>query len=363
MLARLRPIEETQGNRMLRKLKRAALRASEWVGLFPQVQAGRWRRQRLLILAYHGISLDDEHEWDPFLYMRPETFRQRMVALQRGGYHVLSLDTALSLLREDNLPPGAVVITFDDGFHDFYARACPILQEFEYPATVYLTTYYCNYNKPVFNVFCSYLLWRGRGRIVDGNDILGREGLLDLRSPAGRAAVLTAIHHFVGNNGFSAEEKDELAKRLAEQVGVDYDAITSQRIVHLMTPDEIRRLSPAKVDIQLHTHRHRTPSDRASFLREITDNRECIRKMTGSASTLSHFCYPSGVHKPEFLPWLEEAGVTSATTCTAGMASRRSHKLLLPRFLDSNDVDPIVFQAWLAGVAAFLPRRGQRPPM
>jgi hypothetical protein len=95
--------------------------------------------------------------------------------------------------------------------------------------------------------------------------------------------------------------------------------------------------------------------DRALFLREIEDNRQSIREMTGKIPT--HFCYPSGVYDQKFLPWLREAGVVSATTCESGFASRGSNQLLLPRFLDNATLSPIEFESWLTGVSAALPQR------
>jgi hypothetical protein len=106
----------------------------------------------------------------------------------------------------------------------------------------------------------------------------------------------------------------------------------------------------------MHTHRHRTPDDRELFLREIEDNRKSISEMTGKSP--SHFCYPSGVWSPAFLPWLTEAGVESATTCEIGLATPESHPLLLPRLIDVSSLSPIEFEGWLTGISQVLPRRG-----
>jgi hypothetical protein len=64
----------------------------------------------------------------------------------------------------------------------------------------------------------------------------------------------------------------------------------------------------------------------------------------------THFCYPSGDYDMMFLPWLEKKGVVSATTCDGGLASQRSHPLLLPRFIDTTIRTPLEFESWVTGV-------------
>ena len=97
-----------------------------------------------------------QHEWSG-LYLSPEFFRRRMEALRRAKCSVLRLQDAVPMLYAGTLPPRAVVITFDDGFYDFAARAWPVLREFQYPATVYFTTYYSIRNMPVFDLMRRYL--------------------------------------------------------------------------------------------------------------------------------------------------------------------------------------------------------------
>lgn len=340
---------------MLKKFKQAALQSLKTTGVSTLVHNSRWRRQRLLILAYHGISLGDEHLWNGSQFIAPDTFRSRLQMLKRSKCAVLPLGQAIERLYDGDLPERAVAITFDDGTSDFSRKAFPLLQEFDLPATLYLTTFYSEYQRPVFDPMCSYLLWKGRSATLDLRKLTGQDRKISLTENDARETALMEIHAFARAQKLSADEKDEFAASLAAQVGVDYSALVDQRVMHNVTADEVRKLAQAGIDVQLHTHRHRTPKDRSLFLREIEDNRASIQEMTGQRP--SHFCYPSGVYDQMFLPWLEEAGVLSATTCELGFASRSSNRLLLPRFLDNESLSDIEFESWLTGVSLALPRR------
>jgi peptidoglycan/xylan/chitin deacetylase (PgdA/CDA1 family) len=343
---------------MLKKFKQATLRSLKTSGVSTLVQNSRWRRQRLLILAYHGVSTDDQHLWNGSMYMSPEMFRARLATIARTGCAVLPLAEAITRLYANDLPDRSVALTFDDGNFDFKERAFPLLNEFGFPSTLYLTTFYSDYNKPIFGIFCEYLLWKGQSEKLDLKTITGRDLKLELRTTAARETAFRELEQHVQAQKSSAEEKTALAEMLARQLKLDYDELIEKRVMHLLAPDEVKQLAAAGADIQLHTHRHRTPLDRELFLREIDDNRQSIQTMTGVRP--SHFCYPSGVYDHRFLPWLQEAGIVSATTCETGFASRSSNQLLLPRFLDSSALSPIEFESWLTGVSAALPRRRER---
>jgi peptidoglycan/xylan/chitin deacetylase (PgdA/CDA1 family) len=271
---------------------------------------------------------------------------------------VLPLAEAITRLYANDLPDRSVAITFDDGNADFKERAFPLLKEFGFPSTLYLTTFYSHYNKPIFGIFCEYLLWKGQSETLDLKKITGRDLKVELSTAAARDAAFREIERHVQAQKSSVEEKTALAEMLARQLKLDYDALIEKRVMHLLTPEEVSRLAADGADIQLHTHRHRAPLDRELFVQEIADNRHSIQAMTGSRA--SHFCYPSGVYDHRFLPWLEEEGVVSATTCETGFASRSSNQLLLPRFVDSAALSSIEFEGWLTGVSAALPRRRER---
>jgi peptidoglycan/xylan/chitin deacetylase (PgdA/CDA1 family) len=154
---------------------------------------------------------------------------------------------------------------------------------------------------------------------------------------------------------FSGKQKDELLQDLAKAAGVDWQALCSKRVLHLMTPEEAADAASSGVDLQLHTHRHRVYDERARFQREIDDNRRHIESITPGSR--EHFCYPGGFHLPEFPAWLKERGVRSATTCQPGIATASDSEFLLPRLLDTCTLSEAEFRSWVTGVAAFLPQR------
>jgi peptidoglycan/xylan/chitin deacetylase (PgdA/CDA1 family) len=337
---------------MLKQTKVAALKALKVAGAFSLMRDSRWRQDRLLILCYHGISLDDEHHWRPALYMAPSQLETRLSLLKAGGYNVLPLGEALQRLQAGSLPQRSVAITFDDGTYDFYRRAYPLLRRYGFPVTVYQTTYYSDHQLPVFNLMCSYLLWKQRGKMLSGGSAIGLDDQLDLRAEAGRQQIVRKLIAMAEERGLSGQEKNEIARDLASMVGVDYDDLASRRLLHVMKPEEVKELAVEGVDFQLHTHRHRTPRDRSLFQREIRENRDRLTQLTGKVA--SHFCFPSGVYDRQFLPWLSEEGVQSATTCDVGMVTSKDEPLLLPRFIDTTRRSDVEFESWLTGVGDLL---------
>jgi peptidoglycan/xylan/chitin deacetylase (PgdA/CDA1 family) len=342
---------------ILRFLKLTSLRLAGRLGLNSLVLNGRWRQQRLLILCYHGLALEDEDKWRPNVFIPAALFRARMDLLRRLDTAVLPLGEAIQRLYGDTLPKRAVAITFDDGGHDFYRLAYPILQEHSFPATVYLSTYYSVLNRPVFDVMLTYLLWKGTGKTLNWPEFLAGPVLLDER---GRSAAELEIKAKMRRNNYRGTEKDRILESLSVALDIDYEQLCAKRILQLMTLDEVKEIVAGGIDVQLHTHRHRVPRARDLFLKEIEDNRKWIE--TVCARTPVHFCYPCGFHTPQFLEFLEAAAVESATTCELGLAAKTDNRFLLPRLLDTSTLTTTEFEAWVSGTASFLPQR-KYPPL
>jgi len=340
---------------MKRQLRRAALTILKSCGAFSLVRKSAWRRHKLLILCYHGVSLEDENQWRPFLYMSPQQLERRLDILRDGKYAVLPLAEALERLYRKDLPPRSIALTFDDGNYDFYKQAWPRLKRYGFHATVYLTTYYSELQRPVLSLICSYMLWKARdmGRVdlkEFGIDLPGT-----LSSVENREEVASRLAQWAAGQDLNGEEKDQIAASLAERLGIDYQKLRQKRILQLMNREEMKQLAAEGVDFQLHTHRHRTPLSEELFRREIQDNR--ARIANAISGKREHFCYPSGAYRPEFLGWLAKEEVVSATTCDTGFATSETNPLLLPRLVDTSGRTDLEFESWVSGVGHFLSRR------
>jgi peptidoglycan/xylan/chitin deacetylase (PgdA/CDA1 family) len=337
---------------MVRKIKRITLELLRNAGVFHLVANSQWRQNRLLILCYHGISLEDEHLWRPRLYMHAELLAQRLDALRALRCSVLPLGEALARLRSRDLPPRSVAITFDDGTYDFYKQASSLLKKYHFPVTVYQTTYYTDHEMPIFNLICSYMLWKRRGEQLVAARELGLSEPMDLRTELGRHRVVRGLIDLSEREHLTGLQKNELARRLAANLGVDYAELSSKRILQLMNARELADVAANGVDVQLHTHRHRTPQDETLFRTEVVENRQRIRALTGLEAV--HFCYPSGVYRKEFVGWLQKEDVVSSTTCDAGLVDRNDDPYFVPRLVDTSSRSQLEFESWVSGVGSLL---------
>jgi peptidoglycan/xylan/chitin deacetylase (PgdA/CDA1 family) len=94
-------------------------------------------RPGVVILVYHRIA---ELCVDPWaLSVTPRHFAEHLDVLRRSFRPIL-LQHLNRLLRGGNLPHRAVVITFDDGYANNLYNAKPLLERYEVPATIYITS-------------------------------------------------------------------------------------------------------------------------------------------------------------------------------------------------------------------------------
>lgn len=95
------------------------------------------------ILMYHYIR-DYNNPKDRVgntLSVSPANFDQQMNYLASHGYTPITLDTLYGIFNHQAASPAKpVVLTFDDGYNDFYASAYPILQKYNFHAVSFIPT-------------------------------------------------------------------------------------------------------------------------------------------------------------------------------------------------------------------------------
>jgi peptidoglycan/xylan/chitin deacetylase (PgdA/CDA1 family) len=304
-------------------------------------------RKQLRILCYHSFSVGDEHEVAPVMFMRAKTFEQRMRILKKRRIPVVTLDEGVRKLLQRQISDAETVITLDDGWVSNLTIGAPILEEYGYPACIYVSTEHLEAGTEVFNVALSYMIRRsGRQALtltglhpqIDGTYDIGKdpdEAILALIRAAERAVPLA--------------ERQQLLRPIARALGADLDDVLRNGRFRLLSRSEMQEAFRRGLDIQLHTHSHRLPD--AGFdamAEEITNNRKTIADVTGAEAR--HFCYPSGQYSEPHPEWLRRLGIVSATTCNPGFNDVSTPVMLLNRFLDSDSRSNIDFEAEICGV-------------
>jgi peptidoglycan/xylan/chitin deacetylase (PgdA/CDA1 family) len=91
-----------------------------------------------IVLTYHSISSGRSP-----LRISPSLFAEQLDWLNANARVVPLERIVAALAAREPLPERAVVLTFDDGFQDFFSDAAPLLRRYNFPATVFLPVQFC----------------------------------------------------------------------------------------------------------------------------------------------------------------------------------------------------------------------------
>jgi peptidoglycan/xylan/chitin deacetylase (PgdA/CDA1 family) len=110
--------------------------------IVPQVPIASVSAQlRIPIIMYHYV----EYVRDPADTIRkslaiiPAEFERQLLYLKDHGYSTLLVkDVPFYLQNPQLLPSKPIILTFDDGYKDFYTDAFPLLKQYDMKATIYV---------------------------------------------------------------------------------------------------------------------------------------------------------------------------------------------------------------------------------
>ena len=108
------------------------------------------------ILMYHyiGNNPNPKDKARDSLSVSPDKFEAQMDYLSKNGYTPITLDTFYGILNNQASVSGKpIILTFDDGYIDFYLNAFPVLKRFNFHAVEFIPTgliggsYYMNWDQ------------------------------------------------------------------------------------------------------------------------------------------------------------------------------------------------------------------------
>jgi len=104
-------------------------------------QSGRSVRVPILTYHYIGNNPNPADKARDNLSVAPDKFEEQLGYISKNGYNTITFDTLYAALNgTTSLPAKSVILTFDDGYMDFYYNAYQALKRFNLHATVFIPT-------------------------------------------------------------------------------------------------------------------------------------------------------------------------------------------------------------------------------
>lgn len=161
------------------------------------------KNYKVPILTYHSIDTSGS-----VISIDPDGFKNQMRFLKDSSCNVISLNEAVMHLRNKrSFAKNSIVITFDDGFKNFFSEAFPVLQEYGFSATVFLTTNYCE----------RFNNWPSQPSFIKAQPLLSWNDILEMKESGVQFGAHTHNHPSLTNIPLKdAENEILLSKQIIE---------------------------------------------------------------------------------------------------------------------------------------------------
>jgi peptidoglycan/xylan/chitin deacetylase (PgdA/CDA1 family) len=283
----------------------------------------RANQEAILILMYHRFS---EAE-DVFKVSRNE-FSEHLKYLKRRC-NVISLDEAIEgLAGNKGLPPNTIVITIDDGYHDAFEIAFPLLKEFGFPATLFAITGFLDRNIWVWTDLMRYVLLH---TIREHLAIKLQDVYVDeVIGTAKRERLLLADKLNSQLKQLPEGLKNTYIHRIAEKLEVGIPPLPAPEYGPISW-DEALEMQKNNVQIEAHTVTHPIlPNiDLPHLESELIESKQRIENVLNK--TVDHFCYPNGALDGIVQDAVKRIGFKSAVTTRRGGVKNGDDLFLLKR--------------------------------
>lgn len=298
-------------------------------------------RNKVRILFYHEI---DNSKLLGGAALEITRFSKQMKYVSRM-FRCISIDDLHRFLDgTQDLPPQALLITFDAGYRGNLINAYPILKKRNIPFTIYLTTDYIEKGRLPWPFRLKFIIDHAAAEFLSlPSDQEERQ--YDLKTPRAKRSCLYECRRILER--IAPAEREEIIGKLAAEHCTDIDSISHDIFmtwedVCLMAGDDLVSFGSHTV-----THPDLSRLHPEDAEREISGSRTIIKEKTGRA--ISSFCYPRGDYTEAVKIAVMDAGYRSGVTVIHGSNERDSDRYELKR-IAARDVPVCVFAADLAGV-------------
>ena len=252
-----------------------------------------FNREKILILAYHGVSRNGIAV-PPHTLIPVEVFEEQVEYISRK-YEVISLKQAVeSLSLAGKRLQNAAVITFDDGYRNNYTLALPILKKYHTPATVFVTAGYVG-SKEIFPLDEAYLMivQAKSGKPCKISELGPGPLYFDSDDDLCRSYLQTAA--FLKK--LPCDQQKIHVRLLKEKlhIGASRNDPAMVDDFRLLSKEELQSLAESElIDIGAHTVNHQilTQVEATVAAWEIIHSKTLLQGYTGKEITL--FSYPNG---------------------------------------------------------------------
>jgi peptidoglycan/xylan/chitin deacetylase (PgdA/CDA1 family) len=266
-----------------------------------------------------------------------------------SAFAPVGLIDLVSGLHAGQCPPGAVAVTFDDGYANNLETALPILDRYAVPTTVFVATDYTDGPREFW--------WDELVRLIvgDGAPALHRPALtVSLGQSILRCPPAPGMDVLARTRKWLYRRPAQEIARALEQIRVwaGESLVPTQRAEYRpMTRDELAKITASGL-VRLGAHTRSHPLLAARSLREQADE---INGSIGDledwlGETPTTFAYPFGAPRSDYsretVKLVEATAIRCALSTRAVPVTAASPPYELPRFFVSNHPGD-VFERWL----------------
>ena len=283
-----------------------------------------------IVLTYHRVG--------PSTYRFPHldlgVFRAQMQWIRANCEPIAP--EQLAAAADGRRPRPHVLVTFDDGYRDFYEHAMPILHDLRIPAVNFLSTAFVDGRELFWWDVVHVAVHASRRRHLTLP--WAPSAPIDV-DRVGRDRVIRTCKSYLVE--LSPEALEERLSQLVEALGVNPDALVPERQV--MTWGEVRA-ARGLATFGGHTHTH-VRVTRASDERVASEIETCKTRLhaeLGGAPAL--FAYPIGDYTPFAKAVLSRLGFRMAFTTYDGDADRCGDWLAIGRISSPGSVGELAWR-------------------